>query len=453
MSLRGRETDPSWRQVRTTVWFWPIVSAAASLVLVLLLLRVRPDPDSALAERTWPGDPSSAGTLLTTVATSVITAAGLTFSLTVVALQLASQQFSPRLLRSFARDGVVQAAMGVLLSTFVVALTALRGLDPERPLPVLALLLAQVMGVVGAVMLVVFVGHLVRRLRVDNMMERVHADALRSADESYALSGQGPAAPPADLPGPDGGVLLPAWRSGFVRSVDPEPLVAAAQQQGVVLLLGVRPGDSVVQGSPLGSAFADAGGEVDVEALVRAFQDAVALGFERTEEQDVAFGLRQLVDIALKAISPAVNDPTTAAEALGYCADLLVMLQGRRLGPQARSGADGTVRLVLPDRDLRYYLDLACSQVRRFGRAEPTVLTALLRLLRDCAVSVRDDAQRAAVAAQVDLVEEQLEALGAGELVADDVATVRDMLRRARQALAGDVDAAFRDRAGETRSV
>ncbi len=446
MSGPRRRRRWSTEQVRAAMWFWPLVAAAAALPVTLVLLPVRPTPDSALAEWAFAGDLSAASSLLQTVATVAMTVASLTFSLTVVALQLASQQFSPRLLRSFARDWVAQATLGLLAATVVVALTTMRGLDPERPLPVLALLLTLVLGLSNAPVLVLFVANVVRRLRVDTMMASVHHDTRSNLEASYAPYGEGPPYPEDDLPGPAGGVLVPAARSGFVRTVDPSAVADAARRHGVFLLLGVRPGDSVVDGSPVATVFGDG---VEVAALSRDLAEAVAFGFERTEEQDVGFGLRQLVDIAVKAISPAINDPTTAAESLSYCGDLLVRLTGRRLGPQVVRDEDGRPRAVLPDRDLRFYLDLVCGQVRRFGRDEPTVLTALLRVLRDTATAARDEDQRAEVAAQVRLVLADL----SDRLLAEDAAAVHDLARRVELALQGDVAAAYRDRAGETRTI
>ncbi len=439
---------PSSEQVRARLWLWPLVAMLVAVLLTLPLLAVRPASDGAFAEWTFPGDASTATALLSTIATSVIAAASLTFSLTVVALQLASQQFSPRLLRSFARDSVAQVTIGVLVSTFAVALVTLRALDPERPLPVLALLLALLLGLASAAVLVLFVGHLVIRLRVDSMMASVHADT-RSSLESYPPYDQGPRHPGPEVPGPDGGEHVSAWRSGFVRSVDPDPIVAAAQRADVVVLLGVRPGDTVVKGTPVASVLPRGSSASDLRSVEHGLQGGVALGFERTEEQDAAFGLRQLTDMAVKAISPAINDPTTAAEALSYCSDLLVRLQGRRLGPQVHTDGEGVVRLVTPDRDLRYYLDLVCAQVRRFGRAEPTVLTAVLRVLRDVGASARDDEQRAEVRRQCELV-----MLGmSDDLLDDDADAVRDMARRVGLALAGELGPAYGDRAGETRSI
>ena len=426
-----------------------MVAVAGAFVATLGLLIVRPTPGSTFARQVWPTDTATATSVMQTVATASITAATLTFSLTVVALQLSSQQFSPRLLREFARDRIIQLAMGLFVSGFVVSVTTLRGFDPERPLPVLALLFSLVLGLASAVVLLVFVGHLARSLRVDTMMAAVHANSRSSMLAAYPEHEQDSESPGPDLPGPGGGTLVPARRSGFVRTVEPGPLVELARREGVLIVLGLRPGDAVVRGAPVASVWSDDGSDVEVDALADELGQAVNMGPERTEEQDVGFGFRQLIDIAVKAISPGVNDPTTAAEAIAYCADLLVLLQGRRLGAQLKRDDDGAPRVVLPDRDHRYYLDLSCAQLRRFGQGQPEVLTALLRLLRDCAASAQNDEQRDEIERQLDLVLQQ----SSDDLLSYDLDPVRDMAHRVRLALAGDLDDAYRDRAGETRSI
>ncbi len=435
----GRAVRVSGEDVRASLWFWPTVSAGVSLVVGLLLLQVRPT-SGAWRAWLWPGTHDSASAMLQVVATSLMTATTLTFSLTVVALQLASQQFSPRLLREFARDRATQATLGVLMSTFVLALTGVRGTGTDRPLPVVLVALVFVLGVVSAAVLLAFVGHIVRALRVDTMMVSVHRAAKRIIIDTYPpYDGRAEPMPPVR------GRPVPLARSGFVRTVNVPTVVTVAAREDLQVELAVRPGDAVVAGTPL--AWVD--GDVDAEALAHRLLDGVELGFERTDEQDAALGLRQLSDIAVKAVSPAINDPVTAAHAIGYCADLLVVLQGRRLGPCAHRDAAGAVRVITPDRDLRYYLDLVCGPVRRFGRGEPIVLMALLRLLRDGACSARDDQQRAEIARQADLVVSELST----EMLDTDADAVRDLHARVEAALAGNFDVAFRDRAGETRSV
>jgi len=438
----------SWDDVRTTLWFWPALTCLGSLIVTILLLLVRPDPESRWAKWTWPGDAEGATSMLQTVATAVMTATTLTFSLTIIALQLASQQFSPRLLRDFARDARIQGTLAVLLSTFVVSVVCLRGIDPERPLPTLAILLAHVLALVSAGALLMFVAHLVRALRVDTLLATAHQTAVSSIPDSYHPYDEGPARPGPELPGPHGGTVLYARRSGYVRVIEPAPVSRLASETGVFLRLGVRPGDHIVQGTPVGSAWALGGDAVPVERLNEGLLHAVEVGYERTEEQDVAFGFRQLVDTAVKAISPSINDPTTCATALGYCADLLVRLTDRRLGAQVVCDEAGEPRAVLPDRDFRYYLDLSCAQVRRFGQTEPTVLTALLRLLRDVALACRDDEQREEVRRQLRLVLDQMP----DSLLDDDRAVVAEHGRRVELALSGEVEQAYDDPSGLFRS-
>lgn len=150
----------------------------------------------------------------------------------------------------------------------------------------------------------------------------------------------------------------------------------------------------------------------------------------------------------MKAVSPSINDPTTAATAASHMGDLLVRLCGRHLGATVHRSEDGVGRVVVPDRDLRYYLDLCCGQLRRFGAAEPTVLMTLLRMLRDVGVSCKDDLQRAEVRRAADLVLGQLPEQPNEE----DARAVEDLHGRVVAALEGRTIQAFADRSGETRS-
>ena len=430
---------------RSPLWLWPAVSAVLAGGTALLAGRVR--PTSGWLTSVWPGDVDSAAVLLQIVATAVITVATLTFSLTVVALQLASQQFSPRLLREVTRDWVWKTVLSVLGSTFVFSVVSVRELHADRPVPVLSTGIVLLGGIASLGAGLAFITHITRMLRVDTMMLRVHDDTRRAIAEFYPPYGDPGPRSPDELTLDSEGRIVTATDSGFVRVLEVERLVRAAQEHDAVVRVQVRPGDHVVQQAPIGTVWA---GSPDAAAAVaEAVRSSVVLGYERTLDQDAAFGLRQLEDIAVKAVSPAINDPVTAATALGHMADLLVRLTGRRLGATLHSDAAGVGRVVVPDRDLRYHLDLCCGQVRRFGRAEPTVLTAILGMLRDVAVACRDDEQRAEVERAARLTAAELP----GQAAEQDTAAVQDMLDRVRQALAGDVARAYSDRAGETRSI
>ena len=441
----------SFEDVRASLWFTPSVASVVALVLGLALAEIAPK-DGPLAGLPWPGDADAASTVLQVIATTIIPVTSLTFSLVVVALQLASQQFSPRLLREFARDWVIQAVLSVLVATFVFALTVLLGLNSEEPVPKLAVNVAFLGALASIGALLAFLGHIVRALRIDTMMVSVHGETVATLQQVYPRLDDPEPHRPDDVPGPDGGTVLPSARSGFVTVVIPRHLVELAAAEDVVLWMAVRPGDHVVVGTPLATACRAHGAPVSADVsrrLASGVLEAVELGYERTAEQDTGFGLRQLTDIAVKALSPGINDPVTAAHAVGYLADLLVRLHGRRLGPQVHADEAGRLRVVMPDRDHVYYLDLACSQIRRYGRREPTVLVALLRMLRDVALSVQDEEQAQQVRDQVRAIVAEM----AEDLLPQDADTVHAMAGRVEQALRGDVADAYADRAGETRSL
>lgn len=447
-----RGTRLSVEDVRASLWFLPSVAALVALVAALGLAEAGPAGGAQLDALPWPGDAQTASTVLQVIATASITVTSLTFSLVVVALQLASQQFSPRLLREFARDWVIQAVLAILVATFVFSLTVLLALRADREVPQLAVLLAYLLGLVSVAGLLAFLGHIVRALRIDTMMVAVHGETAATIRGTYPALDEPEPPRPEQRPGRPDGTALASSRSGFVKAIRPAALVRVAEQADAVLDLLVRPGDHVTLGSPFATARRDDGSPYppeQAEQLARQALEAVVLGYERTSDQDSALGLRQLTDIAVKALSPGINDPVTAVHAVGYASDLLVQLHRRRLGPQLHRDRTGTARVVLPDRDHRYYLDLTCGQLRRFARREPAVLIALLRMLRDVALAVHSPEQADEVRRQARLVLAEM----SEDLLPDDADEVRSVAARVEQVLAGEVVAAFTDRAGETRST
>ena len=441
MSSRSAETSTS------PLWLWPAAVGVVAAGAAMALTRIR--PTSGWLTHLWPGDQDAASTLFQVVTTAVVTVTTLTFSLTVVALQLASQQFSPRLLRGVTRDRVSKGVLATLTAAFVFGIVPIRQLSSSSPVPVVSALVALLLGIAGFGAGLVFISHLTRELQVDTLMLRVHDEtdvAIREFHPGY----DDPADDPAELHlDPAADRLLSATGSGYVQRVDLAALVSAAREHGAVVRLEARPGDHVVRATPLATVWTGRPGAEPPPALAEAVRGAVRLDYERTLDQDAGFGFRQLADIAVKAVSPAINDPVTAATTTGHLADLLSRVLGRRLGTTAHRDDAGAVRVVVPDRDLHYYLELSCGQLRRYGGGEPTVLSAILRMLRDVAPSCRDDAQRAEIARAADRVLAQLP----DQAAAEDAEAVRDMRRRVGLALAGDPAAAYADRAGETRSI
>ncbi len=382
---------------RTKLWPVPTIGVVIAIAAGLILSEV----DDALQKRSpatiadflFGGGPAEARELLGTIASSLVTVTSLTFSLTVVTLQLASGQYSPRLLRTFARDRFVQFTLALFLSTFVYALTILRTIRDATStnamfVPKFSVTLAYVLTLGCVIGLVFFLAHLVREIRVETMMHTVYDDAAAAAKTVFGELDQAgnassiPRPPPWALP-------ICATSSGFLVSVNEASLLSAAVDADAAVSVDRLAGDWLVAGTPIAFAWRlDATEELDGQPL-RTLRDRVATavhtGEERTPIEDVRYGLRQLTDVAVKALSPGINDPTTAVHALGFSTSLLGGLAGRRLGPKLLRDDDGIARVVLNRPSFADLLDLAVSQVRAYGANDATVLSQLFILLRELA--------------------------------------------------------------------
>ncbi|MGY1712697.1 DUF2254 domain-containing protein [Geodermatophilus sp. SYSU D00758] len=413
--MNRRTRGSRWEAVRATVTgsLWPIptmaVTAAVGLGIGLTEL------DQALAYGDNPvtfvftGGPSAARTVLSAIASSLISVTTLLFSLTIVTLQLASSQYSPRLLQTFVRDRVVQVCLGVLLGTFVYALAVLRTVrsaDEAQGLsfvPRISVTVAFVLALASVAALVVFLSHQTRQLRVETMMRDVHTEAsptVRRIDGELAEDDQ----PDEDLPPvPPRARPVCARDSGFYVQLAEAPLLEALADSGASLQLAVRPGDPVIEGTPVGWAWTDAPGtEVPVEDVEAALRRHLTLEYERYDLGDPSYGLRKLVDIAARALSPGINDPTTAVHALSHVSALLGQATARDTRNRRVSDESGRERLQVASWDFEALLDLAVTQPRLYGSEDPTVVVRLFSLLAEVAWRTRTPRQRAAVLAQRD---------------------------------------------------
>jgi uncharacterized membrane protein len=338
------------------------------------------------------GGPAAARDVLAAIAGSLISVTGLVFSLTVVALQLASSQYSPRVLQTFGTDRAVQLTLAQLTATFVFALTVLRSVRTESAtaqaagafVPRLSVTVAYVLTLGSVVALLLFLGHLAALLRVETTLRDVHEEARQTA--ARELPDRDDGGPGwVDVPaGP--GIPVAASGSGFLVDVAEEDLAAAAADAGAVVLLGVRFGDSVVAGVPVATAWpARPGDDVDLSRLRQGLDGALRLHFERLPERDVAYGLRKVVDIAVRALSPGVNDPTTAVHALSHASAILGDLLQRPLSAGRSYDGDGVLRLVTSPWTACDLLALGVEEPIQFASGQPAVLRRLARLLREVA--------------------------------------------------------------------
>jgi uncharacterized membrane protein len=424
-------------QLRGSLWFIPALFVLLAVLAAQVALMVGND---AAISRLFPADVDGARGMLVAVAGSVITVTGLVFSLMVVSLQLASQQFSPRLLRTFMRDRGTQVVLGVFLATFAYCLLVLRATQggENGHVPQFAVAGGFALALASVTALVYFIHHATSEIRVDTILRDVENETRTMIARVYPRPLSDTAPRNTDLVPPAAAVPLPAPRSGFIQDVTLDGLSETARTHDLLLCLHRPVGDYVVAGAPLLWVWTRDEGRPDQDGLdevVGHAPSAVQIGHERTQQGDVAFGIRQLVDVAVKALSPAINDPTTAVHAIGRLSGLLWTLAGRRLEPIVGHDADGTVRATVPSRSFAEYLDVACGQIRRNGASEPAVTTALLDMLTVVAGSADDADERAGLQREADLV---LSAAREATIQKADLAAVEAAGEAFARALGGD---------------
>ncbi len=384
MIARGRELI---RSLYDRLIFLPTLFVVGGFALSLIAIRVDrriPDENLPRALRTTV---TSADSILSTIAGGLITAITLLLSLVLLSVQLASSQFSPRTLRDWIGDRTQQITIGLVLGTTVYCLMVLRETqtidDTTSVAPDLSVLLAVGLAVLCLVAVVRSVGHLSNSMRIDSVARTLATEtvaALRAQDEldpdeaptAIALSRVRPDA--NDLAG---WVPVVARRSGWVRRIDRRRLVELAPE-GATVRVTTAIGAFVVSGEPIAwidhlDEHADSGDEL------RCPDEAVSIGETRLLGTDAGYGILQMSDIAMRALSPGVNDPNTACDVVVHLG-LVVLAVWERPAPPASTTIDG--RTVVSDQlDHVEYLDAAFSQIRRYGASDVSVCTTLLRTL------------------------------------------------------------------------
>lgn len=367
--------------IRNGLWFIPGAMVVATAIIGRALAAL--DEHVVELPGAFRGDASSAQTLLATIAASTLTMTTLVVSITIVALQLASQQFSPRVMRTFFRDTGTKVALGVFLSTTVYALLVLRIVIPEdgrapEYVPALSVSVAFVLMLSSLGAFLYYLNHVAHSIRAVHIMEAVAAETRsairhRHCPDDRLAPGEWPDREP-DL------VVRSEQAPGAIVGIDEDDLVRVASEQQVVIEIIPHVGDYVPSMIPLARVWSDNG---SVPATTAAdITRHVGLGRERTMRQDVAFGFRQLVDMAEKALSPAVNDPTTAVQAIDRIHDLL-----RRIAitpdpcPIYRDGT-AAVRLRLPVHEWDDLVHLAFDEIRRYG-SDSLQIHRMLRFMLD----------------------------------------------------------------------
>jgi uncharacterized membrane protein len=356
-------------------------------------------------DRLFPPEPAAAHVVLGTIASSMMAVVSVVYSILLVVLTFASAQFSPRVLVAFVEDRVSQTTLGIFVGTFTYCLLTLPFVRsrPEPFVPSVALIVAIALAVACLASLLFFIHHITVSIQASHIVDRIARDTERVLDQVFppvtvVAQEEGPLEPPASY------TTVCASKSGYIRVINEDKLLATARFHDVTLYLGRHIGQFAAEGTPvLTVSPADRATELLRAASLSAFD----IGPTRTMDQDVEFGVLQIVDIALKAISPAVNDPTTAITCLDQLGRILVRAATRESPSPLLRDPTGRVRVVMRRTSFPRLLDVAFSQIRHYGKTDVAVPLRLMRVLSELvsatrqplhADAVREHARRLAAA-------------------------------------------------------
>lgn len=395
-------------RARSSLWFVPAVVVLANLALAIGLVELDRNMGEVLRAR-WPRlfatEAEGARNMLSAIASSMATIAGVVFSITMVALALASNQYTSRVMRNFMRDRSNQVVLGIFIGVHLYCLVVLRSVGGPKGVfvPSSAVLAAVVLAVLASGAFIYFVHHISVTIQASEMARAITHETLLSIDRMFADQARAPGrCPPA--PGSDGLTwhAVPSQRWGYVQTIAHESLLAFAREHDAVVRMECGAGDFIGKGRPLVSV---AMSRAPAARMVGALNRAYGIDAFRTIDEDPGFGIRQLVDMSLKALSPGINDTTTAVTCIEHLGMILECCARRDLA--VRHHHDGAVlRVIAKGPAFGDLSHLAFSQIIENAGGNTEVLLLLLATMGKIAVPAAGPEVRRALGAQLDVIEE-----------------------------------------------
>ncbi|UTV30620.1 DUF2254 domain-containing protein [Photobacterium atrarenae] len=434
-----------WEGVRTSFWFVPgglvliAIGAAHSLIVFDQLIEL------ALIRQfsfLYFGGPEGARVILSTLAGSMVTVAGVVFSITIVALTLASSQFGPRLLRNFMQDTGTQYVLGIFIATFIYCLFVLSAVNTEGPkdfVPYLSVNIALVLAVLNVGVLIYFIHHVSVSIQADQVVATVYDELVASIELFFPGPLQhepDPLVMPDFVESTTAVRVITATCDGYLQALDDAALVKAAAQSGCFYDVRFRPGDFITRGETLvavtpcdrtqaSSPEPEASDVLEVEA--QEIRQAFVCGALRTAEQDPEFALNQMVEIALRALSPGINDPFTAMTCLDRLGAVLSLLSCRQFPHPLRCHEEAQVCCRFRSVSYTGMVNAAFDQIRQCAASNVAVSIRLLEVLATMAKHGRTSEQQQAIGCQAEMV------WRAGQKTVTEPEDLREMQSRYQQ--------------------
>lgn len=397
-------------RLKTSFWFVPSVMALGSAVLIMAATMVERGLPFDAGDAPWflyVGDPADAQSVLVTLLGSMITMASLVFSITMVVLTLAAGQFGPRLIRSFMGNLQTQVVLGAFVMTIIYCLLALPAIEAREAAgrsPYVSVSIALALTVVSVALLILFLDALARSIVSETVIERVGHDLDHLLDAYGSLGDPHREEVPEQQVPVDldqRAVHFGSSAAGYVQAIEFEAITELARKADVLVILYFRAGHYVVPGAPEMAVYPK---ERFTERLADQIRGMIITGVHRTPIQDADFSIRHLDEIAVRALSPAVNDPYSAVAVIDRLSASLCKLMGRALSPGVYRDREGAVRLLATPPSYAGLLGAAFNQIRQHGAGMPIIVLHLLEAIERIAQHIVLPTQHAALCAQAEAI-------------------------------------------------
>lgn len=382
-------------QIHSSFWFIPVVMSCVAMALAYITIAFN-DPITEFLENsldwTFSGGAEGASAVLKTIAGSMITIAGVVFSITLVALSLVTSQLGPRLLRNFMRDTVTQMVLGTFVATFLYCLVVLRTVrrseSPEDIIlfvPHLSVSLGVLFAVLSVGVLIYFIHHVSVSIQANKVVARVGDDLFKTIDDLYPKKPSRDTPQTEELPSADfldmfarESRSIPATNDGYIQFIDKGDLMEWAIKKDAVIRLERQPGQYVIAGRPLVRIWPK---DKITDQIPKQINRAFALDDERTPSQDIEFAFLELVEIALRALSPSLNDSFTAIACINQLGSALCRLAQRDIPSPYLVDDQKQLRVIAPTREFPEITDAAFNQIRRNVRSNAQVTIHMLETI------------------------------------------------------------------------
>jgi uncharacterized membrane protein len=402
-----------WESLRTSFWFIPSIMACMATGLAKLLLVFDSygyQKPAKFLQFAYETSPESAMALLTTIANSMITVTSIAFSITVVALTLASSQFGPRLIRNFMMDKGTQVVLGVFVSTYLYCLLiiqATKSYGEQVFVPGMSVYIAVILAFISVGVLIFFIHHVARSIQADNVINNVYHQLRDSIDRLFPDIEEG--SEDTDIHTPQYQQNYPsrfeikATVSGYVQTLDLNLIVRLGQKFDMVVEIKYKQGEFVVKNSVLLVVFCHLN---ELPLVEEKLLKVVIQGSNRTPVQDPEFAIHQLVEIAVRALSPGINDPYSAITCVDKLSAILCELCKRPFPKSNRFDDSGAIRVTINGIKFSGLAEAAFNQIRQYGKESVAVTIRLLESLNNIVQASINDEQREFVYHQLQMIEE-----------------------------------------------